>query len=159
MTAALAAQPVTGPRLTPTSGANPPYELGTGEFRRCNKICRPSSPVHPNRSIALHRRCDPSRNQISRSLRKVVFIVRTRHANSPDLMSANGAVLAPRRLAKSITRRKNLKAAPILKRESADARELSRVVRYDLQTSPQGTSRKKQVIRPYGRALTVQTRA
>src|SRR5262249_39877053 len=60
---------------------------------------------------------------------------------------------------KPITRPGSSLVAPILKCESADARELSRVVRYDLQTSPQGTSRKKQVIRPYGRALTVQTRA
>lgn len=52
---------------------------------------------------------------------------------------------------------RSLRAVPILKSESAHASEFSRIVRHDLQPSPQGTGRKQQVIGSYGRTLTVQT--
>ena len=45
---------------------------------------------------------------------------------------------------------------PILKSEPTDANELPRIVRYDLEASPQGTSRKQQIIGSYWRALAIQ---
>ena len=51
---------------------------------------------------------------------------------------------------------RNLRAMPILKPESADPNELSCIVRHDLQSPPQGTSRKQQVIGSYRSTLAVQ---
>jgi hypothetical protein len=43
-----------------------------------------------------------------------------------------------------------LRAAPILKPEPADADKLPRIVCYDFESPARGTSRKQQVIGPYG---------
>jgi hypothetical protein len=45
---------------------------------------------------------------------------------------------------------------PILKPEPADANELPRIMSYDLESPPQGTSRKQQVIGSDGRTPAVQ---
>src|SRR5947199_393752 len=58
----------------------------------------------------------------------------------------------PRRIGGS----RGLSAVPILKPEPADANELPRIVSYDPESAPQGTSRKQQVIGSDGRTLAVQ---
>ena len=45
---------------------------------------------------------------------------------------------------------------PIFKSEPADPNELPRIVRDDLEASPQGASRKQQVIGSHGRTLAIQ---
>jgi hypothetical protein len=49
----------------------------------------------------------------------------------------------------------SLSAVPILEPEPTDANELARVVRHDLQASPQGTSRKQQVVGSYWFTLAI----
>ena len=51
---------------------------------------------------------------------------------------------------------RNLRAAPILEPEPADANELPRVVRHDFESSPQGTSCEQQIIGSYRRTLAIQ---
>jgi hypothetical protein len=45
---------------------------------------------------------------------------------------------------------------PMLKPEPADASEFPRIVSYDLESPPQGTSREQQAIGSYGHSLVVQ---
>jgi hypothetical protein len=49
-----------------------------------------------------------------------------------------------------------LRTMPSLKPEPADTNELPRIAGYDLESPPQGTSRELQVIRSFGRTLTIQ---
>jgi len=47
---------------------------------------------------------------------------------------------------------------PILEPEPPDANELPHIVSYDLESPPQGTGRKQQIIGSYGHTLAIQAR-
>src|SRR5271166_4267570 len=59
----------------------------------------------------------------------------------------------------AVTREPPLPAAPILESEPSDARKFPRVVRYDLEPSPQGAGREQHIVGADGCTLTVQTGA
>src|SRR5882724_5592757 len=64
----------------------------------------------------------------------------------------------PASIPRQIAQFPTLRAMPILEPEPAHTNELARVVRYDLEPPPQGTSRKQQVIGSYRRTPAVQAR-